>query len=1080
MYRNNYSNQKPEYALKRVNDLIASAIGNNADKEKKFALEQLHNIVSGAKRKQWQKVYEPIMKKHLELCVELKDHRTAKDGLHQYRNMCQNVDPSSLENVILHLMELAESRATQARDRANKVALAAAAKISDLDQEETPESIMLSTMTEEGAKDRTDREVVVPWLKFLWEIYRAILELLHKNAKLERVYHKTCEKAFKFCLDYQRALEFRRLCEMLRQHLANLQRIIVQPKTARVVWEWTPEAIELHLQTRFSQLEVATSLELWNEGFRTVEDIYAIMQLGKKTPKPRLMAAYYEKLTRIFWVSDNYLFHAYTWYRYHSLSCECKKDMKPDERVLQASNTLLAALCIPSIKDTVNALEDDDMALEKNQQMAMLLDFQSNPTRQALLVEMVGKGLLTDVLPELASLYDLLETKFTPLTLVKQLLPILKVIKAHPQLTCYTLPLQRIIVLRLIQQLSKVYTAVKMDFIKSLLVGLDLSYFEVEKIIIDGVARKQLSLRLDHSTGCVRFGASVSMGPALESKMLDISSKLNIVAAALEKTVHATKKDEISSKRRVYLELVASEVDDISTVALERKMIIERRKEGLERLQIEKQKEEEKRKEIEEAKRREEESHRLAREETQRNEAKMKQMNDKIQRAKIKSAFLAIGKPIDENTLVELDEAALRQLLAEAQSEATRAKGEEQKKLLDEAKRLDHITRALRIESSKLYEKKYEEQQERDLHDYEETIRIKQLTDREEHAKALEEKVRMLKMHSCRSAFESDLLAQQRVAYEKRVIAMREDAIREYKQRKIAQARRRKIEHDERLEELEQERAEKEAADRLLAEEFERLRRDKELEAEAALIKEALREQARKEAEVLEAARAEAAAKRQKEEEAAEAESGWHKQETKPKARRNFDDRVEESSRSGGGGFGGSKGPSRDSERRIDAPVDGNEWARVKAPEPRDGPRDGPPPRMGGGGGDREQQENEDDGGNTWRRRTVKDAPPANTTTTAAAASPSAPWRPSRPQGGGGGGGDRDRERDSMDSSRQQPDSTWRSSPGERGGGGGGGDNRPRRDDGGNWGREGGGRRDDKPRTSGGPPPDEASSWRKK
>lgn len=71
--------------------MIASAIGNNADKEKRFALEQLHNIVSGAKRKQWQKVYEPIMKKHLELCVELKDHRTAKDGLHQYRNMCQNV-----------------------------------------------------------------------------------------------------------------------------------------------------------------------------------------------------------------------------------------------------------------------------------------------------------------------------------------------------------------------------------------------------------------------------------------------------------------------------------------------------------------------------------------------------------------------------------------------------------------------------------------------------------------------------------------------------------------------------------------------------------------------------------------------------------------------------------------------------------------------------------------------------------------------------------------------------------------------------------------------------------------------------
>ncbi len=54
-------------------------------------MEQLHNIISNSKRKVWQKVYEQIMKRHLELCVDLKDHRVAKDGLHQYRNMVLNV-----------------------------------------------------------------------------------------------------------------------------------------------------------------------------------------------------------------------------------------------------------------------------------------------------------------------------------------------------------------------------------------------------------------------------------------------------------------------------------------------------------------------------------------------------------------------------------------------------------------------------------------------------------------------------------------------------------------------------------------------------------------------------------------------------------------------------------------------------------------------------------------------------------------------------------------------------------------------------------------------------------------------------
>ncbi len=341
-------------------DLINSAVGSNAEKEKRFALDQLHAVIGVKRKGVWSKIYESLMKRHIELCVDLKDHHTAKDGLHQYRNLCQSVDPNSLEVVIVYLMELSEARATAARQKADKVALAAAARVSDLDQEETPESIMLSSMTEEGAKDRTDREVVVPWLKFLWENYRAILELLYKIPKLEKVYHKTCEKAFKFCLDYTRVLEFRRLCDMLRQQLTNLQKMpAVAARTARPQWEWTPEAIEYHLQTRFSQLEVATTLELWNEGFRTVEDIYAIIVAGKKTPKAKLMVSYYEKLTRIFWVSDNKLFHAYAWYRYYSLSCDTRKDLKSEERSLLASSVLLAALTIPSTKDIYSAIAVD-------------------------------------------------------------------------------------------------------------------------------------------------------------------------------------------------------------------------------------------------------------------------------------------------------------------------------------------------------------------------------------------------------------------------------------------------------------------------------------------------------------------------------------------------------------------------------------------------------------------------------------------------------------------------------------------------------------------------------------------------
>lgn len=57
----------------------------------------------------------------------------------------------------------------------------------------------------------------------------------------------------------------------------------------------------------------------------------------------------------------------------------------------------------------------DEIASDKSQQMAKLLDFQANPTRKALLEDIVAKGVLNDVAPEIAALYALLETKFNPL-----------------------------------------------------------------------------------------------------------------------------------------------------------------------------------------------------------------------------------------------------------------------------------------------------------------------------------------------------------------------------------------------------------------------------------------------------------------------------------------------------------------------------------------------------------------------------------------------------------------------------------------------------------------------------------------
>ena len=126
------------------------------------------------------------MFKYLDLCVDLKRGRFAKDGLIQYRIVCQQVNVSSLEEVIKHFLHLSTEKAEQARSQAD--ALDEALDVDDLEADRKPEDLQLSIVSGEKGKDRSDRELVTPWFKFLWETYRTVLEILRNNSKLEALY----------------------------------------------------------------------------------------------------------------------------------------------------------------------------------------------------------------------------------------------------------------------------------------------------------------------------------------------------------------------------------------------------------------------------------------------------------------------------------------------------------------------------------------------------------------------------------------------------------------------------------------------------------------------------------------------------------------------------------------------------------------------------------------------------------------------------------------------------------------------------------------------------------------------------
>jgi len=189
------------------------------------ALNLLHEAVVGKKRMQWVPAHEKLMLRLVELCVELKKPKLSREALHAYKTICHNTmntnmppQLQSLEIVVRHLLNLAEAKLEQSQVKADKIV----SDLEDLDAIETPESIMMSSVTADDTKDRTDRQEVSPWLRFLWETYRGTLEVVRYNTKLEALYQTTAQQAFQFCLKYQRKSEFRRLCEILRTHFLNL------------------------------------------------------------------------------------------------------------------------------------------------------------------------------------------------------------------------------------------------------------------------------------------------------------------------------------------------------------------------------------------------------------------------------------------------------------------------------------------------------------------------------------------------------------------------------------------------------------------------------------------------------------------------------------------------------------------------------------------------------------------------------------------------------------------------------------------------------------------------------------------
>jgi translation initiation factor 3 subunit A len=87
--------------------------------------------------------------------------------------------------VIEHLLEVATAKVTEAQAKSENTTMDA---IEDLEAYETPESIMMKAIMSGDSTEKSDREIMMPWMKFLWDTYRTVLDILRNNTRLEALY----------------------------------------------------------------------------------------------------------------------------------------------------------------------------------------------------------------------------------------------------------------------------------------------------------------------------------------------------------------------------------------------------------------------------------------------------------------------------------------------------------------------------------------------------------------------------------------------------------------------------------------------------------------------------------------------------------------------------------------------------------------------------------------------------------------------------------------------------------------------------------------------------------------------------
>ncbi|CAJ2632755.1 unnamed protein product [Trifolium pratense] len=352
---------------------------------------------------------------------------------------------------------------------------------------------------------------------------------------------------------------------------------------------------------------------------------------------------------------------------------------------------------------------------------------------------------------EVKDIYYLLEHEFLPSDLALKVLPLLNKISKlggkftfassvpEVQFSQYVPALEKLATLRLLQQVSNVYQTMKIDNLAGLIPSFDFSV--VEKISVDAVKQKFLSMKVDHMKNVVIFCKTSLEADGLKDHLASFAEQLNKARQLI------CPPDRKQSKLGALLPTLSEVVAKEHKRLLARKSIIEKRKEEQERQLLEMEREEESKK------------------------LRLQKVNDEAEKIRLeKESEVKRPPPIDKANL------SRQTLLQISLIEQQKQRQDIEKKLQKLAKTMDHLERAKREEAAPLIEAAYQQRlvEERILHEREQQMEVE--LSKQRHAGDLHEKERLSRMMGNKEIYQEKVVSH-RQAETDRLKKEREDRI---------------------------------------------------------------------------------------------------------------------------------------------------------------------------------------------------------------------------------------------------------------------------------------------------------------